>query len=587
MPSQINFTATGFEGLNATTGIESLGPVANSPSNVHLSVLENGRTTQQGGARIRNGFEKKADLALGAAIDDMETHPLFNCMFLKCDTRIYHTLNGTTFYAIGVTRTASEKDFFFPYRKDMFATNQTDSGLRIAVSTVASVNVAGGTLNVRAGDGSNFGSSGTFYVRGIAVTYTGRSTDQLTGCTGLTAAMVAGDIVTETSTPSGFPKGTCICEISGSLVVGGVKANPTTLYWSEPSTPGSPELAYSFPATYVKSMPSDITALKSGNEVTLIGLKKGLQYSSGFDIETGVLETTSLSTTHGVPGARCIAQMDDEFVILTNTGRVLPVAQTDAGFRVVQDLKDPKNDMDYPVQGYVQKNVDRDSLSENFIHYDDGSRECSGVIRMKTGLTREFVYQRDINAWSNDTGKNFRCRTIFLGRTYAGDDSSSFIHLDSEGWLDNGIPIHFRAVTGLMRATKKGVTCDYLQNTFGGLLNATGQFYMRVLLDGNVVENKLYKAAPESNDNDQSLRELRLMDVSAGVAIGGGQIGAELIGSGGDAVDAFQFTVPYEFMGEAEVSQIEFESTDEATILEIRFFDLQAETEGELLLQST
>lgn len=583
----MSFTATSFETLDNSSGIENLAPFANRPSGARLSVAENARFTRSGGVRVRNGFTRKADLALDASVDDMETHPMFDCLFVKSSTGIYQSLNGTTFYTIGVTRTASEKDFFFPYRKDMFATNQTDSGLRIAISTIASINVAGGTLNVRVGDGSNFGSSGTFYVRGIAVTYTGRSTDQFTGCTGLTAAMVAGDIVTETSTPSGFPKGTCICELEGSLLVGGVSSNPSTLYWSEPSTPANPELAYSFPATYVKSLPSNITALKSGNGVVLIGMKKGIQYSTGFDITTGVVLTNSLSITHGIPGARSIAQMDDEFVIGTSEGRVLTVAQTDAGFVIIQNPDDPRVDMDYPIQGYIQKNLDRDTFNQHFIHYDPGSRECSAVFLLKTGLTTEFVYQRDIRAWSRDTGKNFKCKTIFLGRTYAGDDSDSFIHLDNEGWTDNTIPIQFRIATGLMRATRKGVTCDYLQHTFGGLLNATGQFYMRVLLDGVIVENKLYKANPEANDNDSSLREMMLMDVSAGVAVGGGQIGAELIGSGGDATEAFSFTVPYEFMGEAEQSQIEFETTDEATVLELRFFELSGETENELLLNMT
>ena len=582
MPTEISFSGTGFAGVDNSSGVESLGPFANKADVVRVSVAENVRATRDGGLRTRNGYEEEADLALDAAVDDIETHPMFNCLFLKCGTQIRQSLNRETWYTIGVTRTAAEKDFLFPYRKDMFSTNQTDSSLRIAVTTVASVNVAGGTLDVRTGDGSNFGSSGTFYVRGIAVTYTGRSTDQFTGCTGLTAAMAAGDILTETSTPSSFPKGTCIAEIEGSLVVGGVKANPTTLYWSEPSTPANPELAYSFPATYVKSMPSDITALKSGNRVLLIGLKTGLQFSSGFDVTTGVLLTISLSQTHGIPGARCIAQMDEEFCILTNTGRMLPVAQTDAGFSVIQNPDDPRLDMDYPIQGYMQKNLDRQTLDENFIHYDPGTREASGVVRMKTGLTREFIFQRDIRAWTHDTGKNFRCKTIFKNRTLAGDDADSVIYLVDEGWTDNGTAINVRIVTGIMRATRKGITCDYLLHTFGGLLSAIGQFNMRVLLDGTIVENKLYKAVGTSG-----LITKMLMDVQTGVAVGGGQVGSEQIGSGGQVADAFAFTVPYEFMGEAEQSQIEWETTDEGVIFELRFFDLSGETEGELLLNHT
>lgn len=588
MPTPISFAAPGFETLQTTSGVENLAPYVNKPQYASLSVAENCRFIREGGCRTRNGFEQKADLALDQPVDDLETHPLFNVLFAKSSTKIEQSLNGTTFYDIGLTQTAAEKTYLFPFRKDMFAINKTDSGVRIAISTTATALVAGvsTSLTVRTGDGAQFGTSGTIYIEGDAITYTARTGDVIT----VTAATIAanhaiGTVVTETSTPSGFPKGSCMAELEGSAIVGGVSADPTALYWSEPSSPGSPQLFYSFPATYVKSLPSDITALRSGNSVLLIGMKKGIQYSTGFDIQTGVLLTFPLSDVLGIPGARCIVKMDDEFAILTNEGRILPVAQTDAGFRIIQNPDDPKNDMDYAVQGYIQRNIDRQTLDENFIHYDPGTRELSAVIRMKTGITREFVYQRDIRAWSNDTGKNFRCKALFKGRTYAGDDGDSFIHLDNEDWTDNGAPINVRLVTGVMRAGRRGITSDWLMHTFGGLLNATGEFYMRVVIDGEIVENKQYKAAPDGGGD--SLQEYMLMDVDTGNPIGSGQIGSEQIGSGGSVADAFAFIVPYEFGMEGERAQIEWETTDEGTIFELRFFELSGETEGETIRTAT
>lgn len=577
MPRAVTFSATGFSTLDTTSGPESLGPVANRPGLARLLVLENGRVTQEGGVRVRNGFLKDTDLMLGERVDDLETHPVTNTLFAKCGTKVLHNnASGSIRYDVGVTQTASEKTFLFPYRKNMFAVNLTDASVRIAVSTVAAIDSGAGTFSLKAGDGAAVPfASGTVYIRGAQVTGGTLSTDEFSGCSGLTASMQVGDIVTQTSTPSGMPKGTCMAEFNGSAIVG----NGPSLYWSEPSSPADPELFWSFPATYVKSMPSDVTALKEGNSVLLIGLKRGMQYSNGFDQATGVLYTLPITSTYGVPNARCLAQMDDEFAVQTNDGRTLPVAQTDAGFKVIANPDDPRQDMDYPVQGYVQKNIDRETLDENFLHYDPATRELSSVLRMNTGLTREFVLQRDIRAWSNDTGKNFRCKANYNGRTYAGDDADSLIHLDVEGWTDNGVPINFRVQTGLLRAARKGITCDYLGHDFGGLLNPTGQFYMRVLLDGDVVENKLFKATGSG-----SLRTLMLMDVDTGVGIGSGQVGAEQIGSGGSVADAFKFDVPYEFMGDAEQASVEFETTDEATILELRYFDLYGETEGESLL---
>lgn len=577
MPKPVSFAAQSFETLDTSRGPESLGPAANRPGPARLSVVENGRFTQHGGVRIRGGFEQKADLSLDAAVDDLEVQTMFDALFAKCSTKIEHTLDGETFYDIGLTQAAAEKTFLFPFRKDMFAVNQTNDGARIACSTVAAIDSGAGTFSLRGGDGSGF-VSGTVYIRGIAVTGGTLSTDSFSGCSGLTASMAVGDIVTQTSTPSNFPKGTCMAELEGSAVVGGVSADPTALYWSEPSSPASPELFYNFPTAYKKSMPSPVTALKSSDSVLLIGMKRGLQYSSGFDLTTGALLTLPLanSSGFGVPNARCVAATEDGFVILTDTGRILLASQTDAGFRIVLNPNNPKADMDYPVQGFIQKNMDRVNLDENFIHYDSGSREISATIRLNNGVTREFVFQRDIGAWSTDTGKNFRCKAVFMGRTYAGDDSDSLLHLDGEGWTDNGIPINFRILTGLLRGAMKGITIDYLMHHFGGVLNATGKFFMRVILDGSVVENREFTAT--------ELRQKGLMDVMTGVGVGGGQVSAEQIGSGGQVADVFKFDVPYEFMGEGEQAQVEFETTDEATILELRYLSLEGETEGESLL---
>lgn len=580
MPTPISFAAQGFETMDTTSGIESLAPFVNKPAFARLYRAQNARFSREGGVRTRNGFAKQYDMGLGAKVDDMDVQQMYDALFKKSSTKIQHTLDGLTPYDIGVTRTASERDFLFAFRKDIYAINLTDDSLRVACSTVAGVDDAGHILTVRTGDIDQFSASGTVYVRGIAITYSGVASSTLTGCSSL-AGISVGDLITQTSTPAGFPKGSCMAEMEGSAIVGGGPDDPTALCWSEPSSPGSPELFYVFPVTYRKTLPSAITALKTGNKVMLIGMKKGMQYSTGFDVQTGVLLTFPL-TDKGIPNARCIAQMDNEFAVLTNDGRILMAAETDAGFSILQNPDDPRTDMDYAVQGFIQNNMDRNVLDENHLHYDPATRELSATIRLNTGITAEFVFQRDIRAWSIDTGKNFSCKTIFKNRTYAGDDSDSFIHLDNEGWTDDGVAINVRLLTGMMRAARKGVTSDFLEHDFGGLLNPTGQFYMRVILGGSVVENKLYRAS-----GDENLQEMMLMDVDTGIGIGGGQVGAHQIGSGGAVADAFRFDVPYEFGGEAEDAQIEWETTDEATIFELRYFDLSGETEGEILLTHT
>ena len=582
MPSPVSFVFTGFQGVDTSSGIESLGASPNSPGRYNLATIENGRITRDGGVFVRNGIEQVQSLSTNAKVDSIEgmENDKLQVVFTKSGTQILQSKDPetTAFTDIGVTRTAGESDFFFHKRKDVYAINQTDDPLQIVVSTVASVDTGASTLTLRTGDGAEFASSGTVYVLGISVTYSGVSTDTLTGCSGLTAAMAAGDIVTQTVVQSSIPKGTTMGELDGSALVGGVSADATALYFSEPSSTANPELFYSFPTTYVTPLPRDITAIKSGSTSTLIGMRKGLQFTNGFNILIGVPETHSASTVHSIPNAHCMEQTDEDFAILTQEGRILPAGQTDAGFQVVENPLNTIEDMDYPIQGFIQKNADKSDGSSNFIHYDPSSRTVSNSILMNTGINQELVYQRDIGAWSVDTAKNIACKTVFKGKTYAGSDNDDKIYLDNSGRTDDQIPINFRMVTGQMMLDEKRIKFDILNLVVGGLLSALGQFTIRVICDGS-------NAFSQDITADQ-LVDMDLMDLTTGVPIGYGGIGGEEIGSGGDAVEGFAFTCPIELSIECSFFQVEIQTLDEGTALEVRELRVDCETEGESIFNT-
>lgn len=581
MPSPFNFTGTAFGTLDTSSGIDNLPPGFNKPDICNLSVAENVRFTSDGGVRNRNGFQQKADLGTDAAVTDIETLAAVGVLFTKSGTKVKQSLDGETWYDTGLTRTTTEKDFLFPHENDMYVTNETDSFTRIATSTLSAVNSGAGTFSVATGDGDFF-ASGTVYIRGIAVTGGTLSGDNYTGATGLTAAMAVGDVVTQTSTPSGAPKGYCMEELQGSALV----ARGSTLSVSLPSTDQEPELFYDFTlanGATAKRLSSDITALKTGLGVTMIGMKQGIDVATGFEENSGALLTSPLSRVHSIPNNRCIVEMDRQFAILTTEGRIIPAMNFDTGFQLVED-PNAKRNFDYPVQKYIQQNKSSDN-SQNFLHYDPAEKLLTACILLKTNVTVEIVCQIDIGAWSIDTSKNFRCKTNFNGRVYAGDDTTSLVYLDSEGWMDNEAAINSRITTGVFRISKKAITGDYLLHTFGGLLSSAGQFNMRVILDGDVLENKLYRAAPSGNGD--SLQELMLMDVDTGIPIGSGLISSQQIGSGGQVADAFRFDIPYELMHDAQSAQLEWEITDEGTAFELRYFDLSGETEGALLLTHT
>ena len=565
--------------MDSSSGVESLGAVLGKPGKYNLFVLENGRVNREGGVYVRPGIEKVIDLNTSNPVKGIlgvETDA-FEVMFFKSGVKIYQTKDPDSgvAYDIGVTRTLGEVDFFYPKRKDVFAINQTDDFLQMAISTVVSVDVPGQTVTVRTGDIGDMASSGTVNIRGIDITYSGKSGNNLTGCSGLTVAMVIGDIIIQPTTHSTLPKGTCMSELEGSGLTGGSSNDASVLSWTEPSSDTEPELFYVYPVTYKIPLPRDITAILAGSTSTIIGMRKGIKYTNGFENSTGVPVIHNSSSVHSIPNAFCLGQTDEDFIISTKEGRILPAGQTDSGFKIISNPRNPKEDLDFPIQGYVQKNIDRQDASANFIHYDPASRVTSTSMKMSTGISQELVLQMDIGAWSVDTSKNAGCKTVFKGKTYAGSDNRGIIYIDNQGRTDDTIPINFRMLTGKMSIDEKRLNFDVTGTTVGGLLSATGQFAIRIIADGVIYT--VETSADELIENGN-------MELTTGIPIGQGGIGAEEIGGGGDAVEGFAFEFPIEWSIECKTVQVEIESLDEGTAIEVRELRIDIETEAEQLL---
>ncbi|MEO5366371.1 MAG: hypothetical protein H7831_08460 [Magnetococcus sp. WYHC-3] len=560
--------------------MENLPPFVNKGEPCKLSWATNVRFTRDGGVSNRLGFEEKADLATSAKIDDIIKLPtLGGIMFAKSGTGIFQSVNGSTWYTVGLTRTAAAREFLYSHEKDVFATNGTDNYTRIACSKVTTT-FADTDVEITVDDIAQFAISGTVYIDGDAIGYTGVSGSKFTGVTGIVAGgHAAGAIVTQTSSPSGAPNGTWIAELEGSAIVG----NGATVYVSNPATKWEPELFYDFSLTTggtSKRIDSDTTAGVAGLGAVLIGTKRGMDIATGFQADAGGLLIRTLSKVHPIPNARCLCEGEREFYALTDAGRILPIMNLDTGFQVVDDPNNPRNNLDFPVQKYIRENKDPDDNSQNFIHYDPASRELTVCLLLTTGITAEFVLQRDLGAWSLDTTKTFSCKTNFKDRVYCGSDSTGKIYLDNEGVTDAGTVITSRIVTGKLRLGRKGVTGDYLLLKSGGLLNATGEFYQRIYINsGSTPLEELITADALQSDGN--------MDVTTGVPVGSGTVGAETIGTAGETVDAYRFDLPYEILFSAEEIQLEWEiygDTASGTQFELRYFDFSGETEAALIV---
>ena len=581
MPSPFSFTATSFGTLNVSDGVENLSPQVNRAGSCTLSRATNVRFTEKGGVGNRSGFTQLVDMATSAKVDDCTTLKKFDVTFWKSGTKIHVAtkaqLDLGLSYDIGLTRTATEKDYLFPHDSDVFATNETDDFTRIAVSKATLV-ILDTDVTITVDDIGQFASGGgTVYINGDSIAYTGVAGSNLTGVTGIaTGGHAVNSIITQTSAPSGAPKGYCMGELEGSALVG----KGSVLHASLPSSDQNPEFFYDFVlanGATAKRLQGDITCIKTGLRVSMIGMLDAIDVSTGFEPNTGALITVPLTRVHGVPNNRCIVEFDNKFAVLTNEGRVLLAADGLNGFELI-DNPNTKQNFDYPVSKYIRDNKDQEDNSQNFVHYNPASKLLKATILMKSGLTQDFVCQTEIGAWSIDDSKNIRCRTNVQGAEYAGDDSDDKIHRDEYGTTDNGTPIISTITTGKLRLGVSGNTGDYLSLVFGGTLTANGVFKQRIIYNDVIDENQIMA---------EDMVELGQMSLSSGVSLGEGEMGAEVMGGEGDQTEVFSFNRPTEIMFDSESVQLEWEISDEGGRMELRYFTLGGETEGISLINAS
>lgn len=117
--------------------------------------------------------------------------------------------------------------------------NGTDNFVRWRASSFGQLNagiIAGAaTIDLKAGQGIRFANSGTGMIEGDVFTWSGKSTDQLTGVTGVDSSHSANAIVVErldSSTYSSNPKGSVGAFFNNRIFVRDDSA-PTTLYFSK------------------------------------------------------------------------------------------------------------------------------------------------------------------------------------------------------------------------------------------------------------------------------------------------------------------------------------------------------------------
>lgn len=574
---RLSLTANHYAGhYDPTSGSQNL-------KNEDVPVSENMRVSSIGGRSMRLGATKKITGGDGFPILSIGSFPMHDVLFYHAYGSVQQVADVDTDQfsqlAIYVANSTSQ-GYFHPYGKQMFFVSPDHPFSRIVVSKLAAdCLTAAVTATVRAGDGSIFAvtsgdnPSTLNFINGDVTSITGISGDDLT----IDASgndHFSGEIVSQTFQPSGAPKGTCISDLEGSLLVGGNPNNPKIIYFSAAETAANPEYIYDFSANGAGShqMPSDVTALFKGTGVVLIGMKRGISYAYGFDADSGGLRTRDLTYEHGVPNAYCITQLGPRYYVFTGK-RVLPVVVDAGAAAIVDDPTNPFAAFDYRVRGELDQ-ADADQ-SSSFIHADPTANELH-VTYFVNGLSRTLVWDGDTGKWVSKDNTNYSCKTMHLGRCYAGSNSDERIYLTNDGLTDDGVPVASRMLTKTFSIP--GASSTFRKFSFSGFLSPTGQFTLRVYIDGVFDFERVITA--------EDMIAAGLMSTTSGRPIGSGTIGAVTVGSGGNTASIYAFTYPITLKHRAKDMQIEFEVTEEGSFLEITESRLDLETSGNLLLTS-
>lgn len=428
------------------------------------------------------GTAKKVDSMFGASA------ALTKSLWVKSDTSMFHTLEDEgKKYTIGVSLTSTEKNFLLEGRNgDIFTFNQIDSPLRIASARLTvDTDDSSGVLTVGTGMIDKFSATGTVYVRGSPVTYSGKSGGTLTGLSGIPSGGVkTGDLLTQTSTPSTFSiaKGTCGMIIEGSMLVGGALGYENVIYQSAPSNDDNPEFLWDFNDNGANATVLDnpMTAMIRGTKFGYVLGESFILSVAGYDIVTNILQIDDVTTGFGAYNQNCVANVGGRMLAF-GKNRLIPTSLFLSGQASIQANID--ENFDTPVRPWLEQ-MDTTGQDESaFLSYNPstGLLTVGGKIDGQLRV-RRFDARDGVKLFTPEDQRPARVYTHFDGNSYFGANSTSGkVYIDNDSLTNDGFPILHQARTSRMEAGRE-VLLDVLK--IDGFMSMGCEHTLSIYVDG-------------------------------------------------------------------------------------------------------
>lgn len=556
MPQAVTFTANRMD----------LGLDLNSPRNLKPGQISEGiavRVEKGSGMYTGNGYEQVKDLGTATSVYPFEA-TVFPILWVKSGTAITYSSDPDTgtFYGTGLTRTAAEIDAFIEQGNgDILLTNQTDTNTRIAVSTVAAIDSGAGTFSVRTGDGSKF-SSGTVYIRGVAITGGTLSTDDYTGCSNLTAAMAVGDIVVQTSEPATWTEEKCAFgfEFESRMVLGAQVNKEHILSASAPEDENNPQFFYDFDGNgqVKRIMQGKLVGGIKGIGRAFIFTDRQIHQLSGFDVTTGAFLMTPLSEHYGAYNPRCIVDMDG-IVAFLGRGRLIPVTIKLSPDGTVPSLDE---EFDAPLRPWLDQLDDASKQSIANLSYNSVTKLLK-ISAKRNGALETYVYDRHAGIFLGKENRPITGSAMFNGYSYFGTNGGTLCK-DDFGFTNNGIAIAHRFSTGRLEYDKGRREMQARTFEHDGFMQQGTEFTVRAYLDGSS------EPAYEHTFDDS------LITSTAGITLGTRGVGSGTI-SNGDSMTVYPMKNPIILRDlSAEDYRFEWEVSGDGMFLQVNSWSFEA-----------
>lgn len=507
----------------------------NSDRNLDYAEISNGASLRfEHGAGIMTGpgFQKTAQPVADVGYDgSIEANRVRATGWVKLGTKIQYTHDGSTFYDTGVTVTADKVQGFLEQGNgDILTSNQTDSPLRFAVGKAQAIILdTDVTINVGTVYINKFAASGTVYIRGDAISYSGRNTGAgtLTGVTGIVSGGHPIDsLVVQSSNPSTWveEKGTILLNFESRMLVMNVLGREEVVYYSAIEDLANPEFFYDFDGNgaYQKIMPGKVTAGITGVGGGYIILESGIQKVLGFDPASGALLTQEISSSYGAYNQKCVADMDGVVAFLGRK-RLIPITLTlDPTAETAPFLGE---EFDKNIRPWLESHDDPDDQADAYLKWDSTQKilKIGGIV---DGALETYVYDRQNPGFLPKESRSVGTSLMINGKSYFGDRDNGNFYEDDIGRTNNGAAMGHFITTGRIEFDKgrRYMKGQYL--SYEGWMTKGTFHTLRVYIEGSSVASYDQEFSWEDLITSESGRPIGLRGV--GLSTPGGDVGGDV-----------------------------------------------------------